>query len=161
MRIAFAAFAVLLAVAFGLREQLWQLIGGPADQGRVHFEYLTRTGKPNDFLLCPAGLCPVQADGAAPVFAASPQELLKAVLALVPEDVVGEEGYAFRYVARTPLMRFPDTVSVRIIPVGDERATLAIYSRSLIGYSDMGANRARVEALLQKLQASVTLAPLP
>lgn len=160
-RVAFIVLVlVLAAAAFSLRETAWRLIGGPADQGPVLFENLTRTGKPNDFLLCPPDLC-ANGDGAAPVFAASGEALLKATLALINEEVIGEEGFAFRYVARTPLLRFPDTVSIRIIPLDETRATLAVYSRSLIGHSDLGANRARVENLLAKLQETVKPAPAP
>jgi hypothetical protein len=149
-----------LAVLFAAREQIWVLLAGPADQGAVDFAQLTRSGKPNDYLLCPPDLC-AKADAQAPVFAASGETLLKATLALVAEDVVGEEGFAFRYVARTKLMRFPDTVSIRIFPLGETQATLAIYSRSLIGHSDLGANRARVEALIARLQETVKPAPGP
>lgn len=157
-----AIFACLLGLGllFAAREQVWVLLAGPADQGAVDFANIARSGKPNDYLLCPSDLC-AKADAQAPVFAASGETLLKATLALVAEDVVGEEGFAFRYVARTPLMRFPDTVSIRILPLDESRATLAIYSRSLIGYSDMGANRARVEALMGRLQETMKPAPGP
>ena len=149
-----------LAVLFTAREQIWVLLAGPADQGAVDFAELSRTGKPNDYLLCPPDLC-ADADAPAPVFEASGETLLEATLALVAEDVVGEEGFAFRYVARTKLMRFPDTVSIRIIPLGETQSTLAIYSRSLIGHSDLGANRTRVEALIARLQETVKPAPGP
>jgi hypothetical protein len=159
-RAAILAGLIGLAMLFAAREHVWAWLAGPADQGAVDFATLTRSGKRNDYLLCPPGFC-ANADAQAPVFAASGETLLKATLALVAEDVVGEEGFAFRYVARTKLMRFPDTVSIRILPLGETQATLAIYSRSLIGYSDMGANRARVEALIGQLQETVKLAPGP
>ena len=144
-----------------MREPLWVIIGGPADQGRIYFEYLSRTGKPNDYLVCPAELCPVTPDAEPPNFDIAPEKLLRAVLDLIPEKIIGEEDFSFRYVARTKLMRYPDTVHVRILPLADNRASLAIYSRSLIGYSDMGANKTRIEALLAKLQASLASQPLP
>ena len=52
-----------------------------------------------------------------------------------------------RYVVRSKRMRFPDTVNVRIFGAGDQGSTLALYSRSQIGYSDMGANEQRLRAL--------------
>jgi uncharacterized protein (DUF1499 family) len=51
-------------------------------------------------------------------------------------------------------MRFPDTVDIEVLPVGDNQSTLAIYSRSLIGRSDLGVNRARVERWLAKLDTN-------
>ncbi|MDP4823997.1 MAG: DUF1499 domain-containing protein [Aestuariivirgaceae bacterium] len=159
-RAAILACLLGLGLLFAAREQIWVLLAGPADQGAVDFANITRSGKPNDYLLCPPDLC-ANADAQAPVFAASGETLLKATLALVAENVIGEEGFAFRYVTRTPLMRFPDTVSIRILELGETQATLGIYSRSLIGHSDLGANRARVETLIARLQKTLKPAPGP
>ena len=49
-------------------------------------------------------------------------------------------------------MRFPDTVSVVYFPKGAKRSNLAIYSRSQIGYSDMGVNKSRIENWLNGLR---------
>lgn len=63
------------------------------------------------------------------------------------------QTHRLRYVQRTAIMHFPDTISVRFIDLGPGKATLAIYSRSQIGYSDVGANKARVLRWLALLQA--------
>jgi len=63
-----------------------------------------------------------------------------------------ESGFNARYVQRTKIMRFPDTVNVRFIDLGDGRSTIALYSRSQLGESDFGVNRARIERWLGKLQ---------
>lgn len=58
-----------------------------------------------------------------------------------------------RYVQRTPTLQFPDTIVVRYVDRGPgERSTLAIYSRSQLGYSDLGVNRARIARWLDKLE---------
>nr|WP_256477787.1 DUF1499 domain-containing protein [Aurantimonas marianensis] len=49
-----------------------------------------------------------------------------------------------RYVARTPVLRFPDTVDAEAI-AGDGGTQLRLYSRSLLGHSDFGANAARLK----------------
>jgi len=56
-------------------------------------------------------------------------------------------------VVRTPLIGYPDYVSVRIAPAdgGDTRVT--IFSRSRFGKSDLGANKARVDAVFADLEA--------
>lgn len=48
-----------------------------------------------------------------------------------------------QWVARTRLMNYPDIVVAEVAPTGGGTG-LWLYSRSLIGYSDLGANRARV-----------------
>jgi uncharacterized protein (DUF1499 family) len=51
-------------------------------------------------------------------------------------------------------MRFPDTIDVEVVPVGDDKSTLAIYSRSLVGRSDFGVNRARIARWMAALEKS-------
>jgi len=55
------------------------------------------------------------------------------------------------YIARTPLMGFPDYISVRAIDLGNGRAALAVFSRARFGYSDRGVNRKRITAWLDAL----------
>lgn len=62
------------------------------------------------------------------------------------------------FVFRSRLMGFPDVVSIRLrdasarerLPEG-ALTEIDIYSRALLGYSDLGVNRARVDALLTAL----------
>ena len=61
------------------------------------------------------------------------------------------EALRLKFVATTGLMRFKDDVDVEIIPPDAGRSTLAIYSRSRLGYSDLGANQKRVTKLIGKL----------
>jgi uncharacterized protein (DUF1499 family) len=59
------------------------------------------------------------------------------------------------YVQRTRLLRFPDLITVRFVPVDDTHSTVAIYSRSVWGKGDMGVNRARVEEWLARVRAKI------
>jgi len=67
------------------------------------------------------------------------------------------EGHA-SYVFRSRLFGFPDVVSIRLSDAS-ERARLPqgalteieVFSRALMGYSDLGVNSARVDRLLQAL----------
>ncbi len=67
------------------------------------------------------------------------------------------QGHA-SYVFRTRIMGFPDVVSIRLLDASARErlpdgalTEIEIFSRSLIGYGDMGVNRARVLRLLSNL----------
>jgi uncharacterized protein (DUF1499 family) len=60
-----------------------------------------------------------------------------------------------RYLVRTRLMRFPDTVNVEVLESGKDRSTLALYSRSQIGRSDFGQNRKRIEHWIKRITTRV------
>jgi len=57
-----------------------------------------------------------------------------------------------RYVQRSALLGFPDTIIVRYLGLPDGRSTLALYSRSQLGRSDLGVNEARLKRWLEKLR---------
>ncbi len=151
--IAVAALAAFFIVG---PDRIWSLFG-PADLGPVNFETLHRRTSPNDSLACPAGACAAKSDVTPPSYAVSAPELQKAfakVIASEPnvEQVGSDEGgLTARYVQRTKIMRFPDTIVVRFIDLGEGRSTIALYSRSQLGESDFGVNRARIERWLDKL----------
>ena len=147
-RAAILAGLIGLALVFAAREQIWVILAGPADQGAVDFANITRSGKPNDFLMCPKDLY-ADADAQAPVFPLSADELRASLHASLQNEPhltrMDETTSAERYVQKTALMRFPDTISVRFIALSATTSTIAIYSRSRLGYSDLGVNKARVE----------------
>ena len=53
------------------------------------------------------------------------------------------------WIARTALMRYPDYVSIRLIPEGESTRIVAL-SRSRFGYSDRGVNAARLRRWLPR-----------
>lgn len=59
------------------------------------------------------------------------------------------------YVQRSVLFGFPDVISVTALELGvgdaGTRASLAIYSRSIYGYSDLGVNQDRVNRWIEAL----------
>ncbi len=154
--LAAVAIAVLAAFFIAGPERIWSLFG-PADLGPVTFETLKRRASPNDSLACPESLCTAKSDMTPPVFAVSAPDLQKAfakVVAAEPSvEQVGSDdaGFTQRYVQRTKIMRFPDTIVVRFIDLGEGRSTIALYSRSKLGESDFGVNRARIERWIEKL----------
>ena len=112
---------------------------------------LARTGRPNDWLICPTGACAAKASAAAPAYSAPPERLLIAwweVLSTQPRaTVIAVDAHRLLVLAqdRTPLLRFVDTISIRVLPALDGGSTFAAYSRSNLGHGDLGTNRRRLE----------------
>jgi uncharacterized protein (DUF1499 family) len=154
------AIAVLAVMAVGL-ERVWSHFG-PADLGPVAFETLERRSTPNDALVCPDDLCRARSDLTPPVYNVGADRLRQAMAGVIASepDVTPVESTPLseRYVQRTRWMRFPDTINVRYIPLGADRSTIALYSRSQLGKGDLGVNKARVTRWLDKLARAVPVA---
>ena len=162
---ALALAGTVLTMTPGARAWMWAALFGPPDLGAVDFRTLERPGTPNTWLVCPKGHCPgAVADAAPPVFAVAAPVLFAAVREAARADPLTQEVAAdaaagtLRFVARTPLMHYPDTVSVEVLEAGAERSTLALYSRSQIGRSDFGANGKRAERWLARLTQALPVA---
>jgi uncharacterized protein (DUF1499 family) len=115
-------------------------------------------GRPNEYRVAPPEAA--VAANPAPVFDATPAELAIAfdrVAMAAPRTrrLAGDPADGFTtYVQRSALFGWPDYISVRAVPV-EGGSTLAIWSRSRYGYSDLGVNAERVEAWLSRLEAAL------
>ncbi len=158
-----AVFGLALAVAsFGLfasKEEsllatLYETFIGSPDLGPVDFETIRRSPTANDALACPPGFCGGAAVDFDPgVYPGSDEELRRRfaefvlaqprVIPLYRGDSPGKPMQD-RYLQRTRLMSFPDTINVRFIALDNDRSTLAIYSRSQLGRRDFGVNLERI-----------------
>lgn len=151
--IAFVAAAALLAAS---PERVWRVFGNP-DLGPVAFESLVRRMTPNDALACPPGTCETPVDLVSPVFRMPAEDLRTAFTAMIatePRIVTvdsNDETLTDRYIQRSALLGFPDTIVVRFISLPGGNSSLALYSRSRFGKGDMGVNRARLERWLAAL----------
>ncbi len=80
-------------------------------------------------------------------------------------DPVGPPAIVHRrdYVVRSPLFNFPDLVSVEALSApsaaGQPNGGLVLWSRSVYGHSDLGANRRRLLAWLRALDARLGSSP--
>lgn len=151
-----AALVLFVAAAFaGLflygPEQAWQRLAGPADLGPVDLATLARRPSPNDALLCSNSICPAAiADLQAGLYLIPAAELAE----VLDRELAGETGLQRvddgsdplyrRFVQRSALMRFPDTIDVRVVPLAEDQSTLAIYSRAQLGFADFGVNLTRI-----------------
>jgi uncharacterized protein (DUF1499 family) len=151
--------AVFVHAAMTSREEsllarFYELAFGSPDLGPVDFETFTRSSRPNTALACQPGFCRnATADFDPGVFPVSEEELRRRFTAVALRDprVIPVYRHAApglptqdRYVQRSERMSFPDTIDVRFIPLTESTSTLAVYSRSQLGYRDFGVNLARV-----------------
>lgn len=146
--------AVSLLTACGL--------GAAPEAERVALDPLTleRTGRPNDFLVCPEGRCAAAADRTGPVLLIAPVDQLRLweqVIATSPRTrllEIDETTLLIHAEQRSRLLRFVDTIVIHVLPAGDGHSTFATYSRSELGYSDMGVNEARLEDWIARLETA-------
>jgi hypothetical protein len=133
--------------------------GGLPPATPLDFAMLRLPASPNTCLAAPPGGHP-QAHVTVPLLpvdAATAWPVLRALGDAMPRTArYGEwpERRQAQWVARTRLMNWPDIVTAELVP-GPTGAGLFLYSRSLFGWSDLGANRKRVEAWLAALDAAL------
>ncbi len=129
----------------------------------MDFRTLERPSSPNSFLLAPEGMCAqARIDAVSPDFDLPPAGLFERLQAVLESDrsisVTRVDAAALRLsaVATTALLRFRDDLDAAVLagPDGETSSRLAVYSRSRVGYSDLGANARRVRELVKKLRAA-------
>jgi uncharacterized protein (DUF1499 family) len=159
-------FIIVIGIAIAVAALIWEgttleSMLPVGDVPEIDFATVQRGPDSNQYLRCPKGMCTSETDGEAPVFDVPVQQLQVAWDEMVAEqprlevlrrDVTNTQ---IDYVQRTRLLRFPDLVTVRFVPIDDTHSTLAIYSRSVWGKGDMGVNRKRVEEWLARVQAKI------
>ena len=59
------------------------------------------------------------------------------------------------YVARSAVFNFPDLIMVQVVRTGPDSSSLILYSHSVYGHSDLGANRKRLESWLAALSTKL------
>jgi len=147
--------AVLLITPLG--ERPFTALFPVGDVETVDFAELELTDKPNQYLVCPADFCRADPHAAGPVYEVTAEQLrarwreIAATLPRLEFLAEYEDGWQIDYVQRSARFRFPDIITVRFISLPPSRSTLAIYSRSIYGDSDLGVNRARTDAWLALL----------
>ena len=134
--------------------------GGLPTPALVDMSHIQRPASPNTALAAPAGTVPAP-DIVAPVFPVSAVRLYNAVIAMAaaqPRTFLAAAYPADRqahFVARSAWFNFPDLVTAQISEAGAETSTLVLYSRSVYGHSDLGANRQRLTAWLAAVATKI------
>jgi uncharacterized protein (DUF1499 family) len=132
--------------------------GVPAPQP-VDFATLRLPASPNTCLAAPPGFpnahlttppLPADADRAFEVIRNLPAERFPRTYPLA----AWPERRQAQWVVRSALANFPDIVAAEIAS-GPAGTGLFLYSRSLLGWSDFGVNRKRVQAWIAAIEAAV------
>lgn len=125
---------------------------------------LETTGKPNEAFVLPPGKAlkdsaPSGALITSPAFASPRAALLEKAAAYMTgvlngaELFRGETGAKAVYCVRSKVMRYPDMVYIQAVEgAAPDSSFLQAYSHSVVGYSDLGVNAKRLNALVNALQ---------
>ncbi|MDN3566572.1 DUF1499 domain-containing protein [Paeniroseomonas aquatica] len=125
----------------------------------VDFAHLVLPPSPNTCLAAPAGGHP----GAhvtvplLPVDAATAWGVLRSLGERFPRTSLIEawpDRRQAQWVERSALVNYPDIIAAEVVPLPGG-AGLYLYSRSLLGWSDLGVNRRRVDRWLAALEAAL------
>ncbi|WP_299375684.1 DUF1499 domain-containing protein [uncultured Kiloniella sp.] len=148
---------LLVALVFIGRDRGLALFFGPVDEQKIDFVTLSLAPTPNQFLVCPKGYCNAPSDLESPVYNLSVDALKAEWMTLmnkqprIEKGSVDSENLQYDFIQRTEWMRYPDSITVRFIPLGPTISTLAIYSRSHYGKDDFGVNEQRIKNWLSEL----------
>ncbi len=137
------------------------LAGCSAGTNPVDLRIVERSAEPNDALACPPGYCRAEAELTSPRYLMPAEALTAAAQRAIEaqsrtERVAEDAGLKQTvYVQRSAVFRFPDTVRLQIVALDETTSSLALYSRSNYGYSDLGVNGRRVRDWMAAIAESV------
>jgi uncharacterized protein (DUF1499 family) len=125
----------------------------------VDFRFLVLPRSPNACLAAPAGAHPAAhlATPPLPVGVAAAWPVLRRFGQRFPRTyrfAEWPERRQAQWVERSPRLGFPDVIAAELAE-GPEGAGLFLFSRSLFGWSDLGANRRRVQAWIEAFDAAL------
>jgi uncharacterized protein (DUF1499 family) len=126
----------------------------------MDMDHIVRPTSPNTAFAAPAGRQPAP-DLVTARFSVPAGRLYALVVAVAKERprtfVAIEYGKDLQahFVARSPVLNFPDLITAQIAVAGDDDSVLVLYSRSVYGYSDFGVNRKRLGAWLAAITSKI------
>jgi uncharacterized protein (DUF1499 family) len=142
-----------------LRMMLSRGAAGLPPSAPIELAGLRLPSSPNAHLAAPTGTTTEKHDATSPLTVAPDAAFaaLQRVAARMPRTwlmTIWPDRRQAQWVARSRLANFPDLINAGIVdaPAG---AGLFVYSRSLVGYSDLGVNAARVAAWRNALAAEL------
>jgi uncharacterized protein (DUF1499 family) len=142
------------------RDDFLKAVLGPVERRQVIFATLGPHKRPNRYLVCPPQYCGIAPMRVSPTFDEPVAALRDRWMEMIKRQprvtqiAVSADKLQFDYEQRSKFFRFPDTITLRLIPVSNNRTTLAILSRSHYGHGDFGVNRERIDSWLAELSTA-------
>lgn len=139
---------------------VWLVIPKQNPKLLLDFKSIQLPTTPNYFLSCPKDYCNVAAEMQSPSFNIPAAELAKHLQQVISKQprvtllASNPEELQYTYLQRSKLMRYPDFINIKIIDLGNSQSSIAIFSQSKYGYSDLGVNAERVRAWINLLYTS-------
>lgn len=125
----------------------------------MNFRTLPASRRPNRWLICPPGFANREPDEVPPVYGVEADQLREQWSKLIRSQprirIDRDEPDGMDLVQRTAILRFADDIGVAYVPLGPGRSSIALFSRSRIGYSDLGVNRRRLRGWIGALNESL------
>jgi len=122
-----------------------------------------RPTSPNSYLVCPAGQCTAKADEDGPVVDLAPEKVLVAALkvASLERNVTAQEADTtlgqLVFIQRTAVLQFPDVIRIQAIALPGGKTGVALYSHSIFGKYDFGANKTRAQRWMAGIRRELGL----
>jgi uncharacterized protein (DUF1499 family) len=128
----------------------------------LDFARFTKIARPNQFLALPAGFASAEhPDATVGQFQATIDEVRDAWLEILRSEPrvshIRQSDGQIEAIQRSALMGFPDWITAQPINLGENQASICVFSRAKFGMRDFGVNEKRVLAWLSQL--STKLAP--
>ena len=134
--------------------------GGAVNTASTDLRTLARSSAPNDALACPNLTCAAKADVESPLFSLGSEELGAIVRSIISAqartEFVGEDPDIGQliFVQRSRIFGFVDTIWIQTVDL-EPKASVIMYSRSNVGFWDLGVNRRRVQTWLSEIESAV------
>lgn len=127
----------------------------------VDFRTLDPGTKPNWFLLAPASHGNRHASAPSPVLPVDAKRLFEVACQVIEAQPRTQtswrdpDRHRAVFTQRSAVLGFTDDVDLAVEAVGDDSSTLALFSRSRVGYWDLGVNRRRVLDWLARIETAL------
>ena len=123
----------------------------------VDWDNLRPADSPNDWLLAPRDSKMPHFDQVSPVFDVAPDILAQAWQSVIADQprtkivAVSDDALRIEAMQESAIFGFVDLISARFSSLPENKSTIAVYSRSTVGYWDFGVNKRRVQDWLEVL----------
>jgi uncharacterized protein (DUF1499 family) len=126
----------------------------------LDFARFRKINRPNQFLALPASFNAAQRpDATVGIFHASVDQVRDAWLEVLRDEArvsnIRQSDGQIEAMQRTPLIGFPDWITVQPVDLGHGQASICLFSRSKFGIRDFGVNEKRGLTWLAQLAAKL------